>query len=88
MSRFSAFLEGVAFRTSTPTFEVGQEIPAIVTGRNGNDAVIRIGDTVLRLPDSDLRIDDEAIVRITAFDADSFTGEAEFVEVVDVDTAD
>lgn len=88
MSRLSAFVAGLAFRTATPTFEVGEEIPAIVTDRRGTDAVVRIGDTVLRLPESDMQVDDEAIIRVTAFDAADHTGEAEFVETVDVDTAD
>ena len=88
MSRLSAFVAGLAFRTATPTFEVGEEIPAVVTGRRGPDAVARIGDTILRLPGSDLQVDDEAIIRVTAFDAADYTGEAEFVEAVDVDTAD
>lgn len=87
MSRLSAFVAGLTFRTATPTFEVGEEIPAVVTGRRGTDAVVRIGDTVLRLPGSVLQVD-EAIIRVTAFDAADYTGEAEFVEAVDVDTAD
>lgn len=86
MSRFSAFVEGLAFRTTTPTFDVGQEIPLIITGREGDDAVARVGDTKLRLPGSDLRVDDEIIARITSFDDGSYTGQAEFVENVDVDT--
>lgn len=85
MSRFDAFFEGMSFRTTTPTFDVGQEIPLIVTGREGTDAVARVGDTRLLLRGSDLRVDDEIIARVTAFDDDSHTGEAEFVEAVDVD---
>lgn len=88
MSRFRALTAGLGFRTTTPQFEVGQEIPVIVTGREGDTAVVRVGDTVLRLPGSELGVDDEAIVRVTAFDAASSTGEAEFVETVDVDAAE
>jgi hypothetical protein len=86
MSRFDALTAGLGFRTTTPQFEVGEEILAIVTGREGNDAIVRIGDTVLRMPGSDLHVDDEAIIRVTAFDPANATGEATFVEAVDVDT--
>lgn len=87
MSRLSAFIKGLTFRTATPKFEVGRELPAIVTGRDGRDALVRIGDTVLRVDDADLRIDDEVVVRVTSFDASRSTGEATLVDGPD-DRAD
>ncbi|GAB7012925.1 DUF7513 family protein [Halolamina salina] len=79
MSRLDAFLAGFEFRTATPTYSPGDELTAIVTGRDGDDAVIRIGDTVLRLPGAadDVTVDEEARVRVTSFDEGSATGEAE-----------
>lgn len=81
MSRLGAFFAGAEFRTSKPTYSPGDELTAIVTGRDGEDALIRIGDTVLRLPGAadDVTVDEEARVRVTAFDDDSATGEAELV---------
>jgi len=51
----------------------------IITGRDGDDALVRIGDTRLRLPDTDVAVDDEVRIRVTAFDADDATGEAELL---------
>ena len=79
MSRLGAFLAGVGFRTSKPTYSPGDELTVIVTSRDGEDALVRIGDTVLRLPGAadDVTVDEEARIRVTAFDADNATGEAE-----------
>ncbi|KPN31384.1 hypothetical protein SY89_02128 [Halolamina pelagica] len=79
MSRFDAFLAGFEFRTATPQYEPGDELPVIITGRDGDDALVRIGDTRLRLPDTDVAVDDEVRIRVTAFDADDATGEAELL---------
>lgn len=79
MSRLNAFFAGVGFRTSTPTYSPGDELTAIVTDRDGEDALVRIGDTVLRLPGAadDVTVDEETRIRVTAFDDESATGEAE-----------
>ncbi|NHX36250.1 MULTISPECIES: DUF7513 family protein [Halolamina] len=79
MSRLDAFLAGLEFRTATPQYQPGDELPVIVTGRDGDDALVRIGDTRLRLPDTDVAVDEEVRIRVTAFDADRSTGEAELV---------
>ncbi len=79
MSRFDAFFEGLEFRTATPQYEPGDELAVIVTGRDGDDALVRIGDTRLRLPDTDVAVDAEVRIRVTAFDADDATGEAELL---------
>jgi hypothetical protein len=79
MSRFDAFLAGFEFRTATPQYEIGDELPVIITGRDGDDALVRIGDTRLRLPDTDVAVDDEVRIRVTAFDAADATGEAELL---------
>ncbi|GAB7093405.1 hypothetical protein JCM30237_05570 [Halolamina litorea] len=77
MSRFDAFVAGLGFRTATPRYEAGDELDVIVTGRDGDDALVRIGDTVLRLPGADVAVDDEVRIRVTEFDAYSSTGTAE-----------
>lgn len=79
MSRFDAFFEGASFRTATPQYEAGDELDVIVTGREGDDALVRIGDTVLRLPDTDVVVDSEVRIRVTEFDADASTGTAELL---------
>ena len=79
MSRLDAFLAGLTFRTATPEYSPGDELAVIVTGRDGEDALVRIGDTVLRLAGSEGAIDEEVRIRVTAFDAENSTGEAELV---------
>jgi hypothetical protein len=84
MSRFSAFTEGWSFRSSTPTFERGQEIAAFVTGRENGTQIARIGDTVLRLDtadegDEDL-LDTRVRLRVEDFDTDDHTGRATVLE--------
>lgn len=81
MSMFSAFLEGLEFRTATPEYSPGDELEVIITGREGDDALIRIGDTVLRMggADDDVEVDDEVTVRVTSFDTTTSTGEAELL---------
>lgn len=61
-----AFFEGLEVRSATPQYEPGDELSVIVTGRDGDDALVRIGHPRLRLPDTD-----------AAVDADDATGEAE-----------
>ncbi|KTG10206.1 hypothetical protein AUR64_11510 [Haloprofundus marisrubri] len=40
---------GWTFRTSTPSYDVGDELVAYVTGVDGAGPRVRVGDTVLRL---------------------------------------
>jgi hypothetical protein len=79
MSRLDAFLAGLTFRTATPAYSPGDELEVIVTGRDGEDALVRIGDTVLRLAGTEVAVDEEVRVRVTAFDAEASIGEAELL---------
>ena len=79
MSRFDAFFEGVSFRSATPQYSEGDELTVIVTGRDGDDALVRIGDTLLRLPETDVAVDSEVRIRVTEFDAGASTGIAELL---------
>lgn len=82
MSRLSAFLSGLTFRTTRPTFEAGQEVEAIVTGRDGDDALVRVGDSLLRVVDCDVEVDADVRIRVTEFDDNDHRGTATLVEVV------
>lgn len=79
MSRLDAFFAGLTFRTATPQYSAGDELTVIVTGRDGDDALVRIGDTVLRVADEDVDVDEEVRIRVTEFDGDSSTGAAELL---------
>lgn len=79
MSRLDAFLAGVTFRTATPQYSPGDELDAIVTGHDGDVAVVRIGDTVLRMPDATVSVDEEVRIRVTEFDDADSTGVAELL---------
>jgi len=79
MSRLDAFLAGVNFRTATPQYSAGDELNVIVTSRDGDDALVRIGDTVLRVLDTEVSVDAEVRIRVTDFDAADSTGTAELI---------
>ena len=77
MSRFDAFTAGWSFRTTTPSFEPGEEITAFVTGYENGSGVARIGDTVLTLTDAAPELVDTQIqLRIEEFDESDHTGRA------------
>ena len=83
MSRLSSFLAGVGFRSATPSFEPGEEVTVIVTGRDGDAALARVGDTVLRVTGAPASAHHAKVrAEITAFDGSSARGEAEFLDVV------
>ena len=83
MSRLGAFFAGVGFRTATPSFEPGERVTAIITGRDGDAALARIGDTVLRVRDTPASaLDRKVRIEITTFDGANARGEAEFLDVV------
>lgn len=46
---FGKLFAGWTFRTSTPTYDAGDELVAYVTGVDGEGPRVRVGDTVLRL---------------------------------------
>ena len=77
MSRFDAFTAGWSFRTTTPSFEAGEEITAFVTGYEDGAGVARIGDTVLTLTDAAPElVDTQVDLRIEEFDDSDHTGRA------------
>ncbi|WP_224269364.1 DUF7513 family protein [Haloprofundus salinisoli] len=85
-------LAGWTFRTSTPSYDVGDELVAYVTGVDGDAPVVRVGDTVLRLtktaddvglaPDGDL-LDRKVRLRVDSFDDAAHQGTAELLAVSD-----
>ncbi len=84
MSLLDKYLAGWSFRTNTPSFEVGEEIDAYLTGQRNGTAVARIGDTVLHVDGvSGSTVDDRVRVRIDAFDTSDHTGEATVIETAD-----
>ncbi|QCC47993.1 DUF7513 family protein [Halobellus limi] len=83
MSRLDKFLAGLRFRSSTPSFEVGDEVPAFVTGRTDDGLLVRVGDTVLELPDADQSlVDAKVTIEIESFDESTHRGTARVVEVL------
>ncbi len=83
MSFVSKYLTGWSFRTTTPSFEEGQEVSLFVTGTRGGTPVARVGDTVLRLSNAPPEaVDSRVRARVTAFDETDHTGEAEYIETV------
>lgn len=83
MSRLDAFFKGWSFRTNKPTFEVGRELAAFVTGYDTEEdtALVRIGDTVLRIPDGSPDIVDTRVrLRVEEFDDADHTGRAIVLE--------
>jgi hypothetical protein len=83
MSLLEKYTKGWSFRTNKPSFRAGEEISVFVTGVEGDDPIARIGDTKLRVRggSADL-VDSRVLLRVTSFDDDSHTGEAEYVETV------
>lgn len=83
MSLFDKFLYGWWFRSSRPDFEQGKELSAFVTGYDGDDAIVRIGDTTLRIPDAPAGLLDKRVrLRVTDFDGNEHDGRGEYVETV------
>jgi hypothetical protein len=86
MRLLETVLAGLTFRTSTPAFEPGEEFTAYVTGTDGTDALVRVGDSVLRLDGGDESLVDRRVrLRVESFDADAHEGRAELRSVVDAD---
>ncbi|WP_144901266.1 DUF7513 family protein [Halobellus captivus] len=84
MSRLDMFLAGLRFRSSTPTFEVGDEVPVFVTDRGPSGLRARIGDTVLELPDADQSLFDSKVqIEIESFDEETHRGTARVLEVLE-----
>lgn len=83
MSLLEKYLAGWTFRSTTPSFEPGEELSLFVTGYENGVAVARVGDTRLRLPDAPSGLTDKRVrLRVTAFDDDRHVGEATYEETV------
>lgn len=73
------------FRTSTPSFEEGEEFVVEVNDFDSarGEPVARIGDSRLFLPDLDQEAKGALIqLRVTSFDSDNNTGTAERIETI------
>lgn len=81
--RFTKFLTGVGFRTSTPSFSAGDEFVVVVTGIEEGTPIARIGDSKLRVPDAPTdSVDTKVRVRVEEFDDTEHVGTAEYLETV------
>jgi hypothetical protein len=83
---FDKLLAGWTFRTSTPDYEVGDQLTAFVTGRSGSTPIVRIGDTVISLPDAGTDgslVDKRVELRVTEFDPQTHEGAGELLTVFD-----
>lgn len=80
-------LAGWTFRTSTPVYEVGEELTAFVTHTDGGTPVVRIGDTIIRLSDTEghsgVTVEKRVTFRVTEFDSQVNEGRGELLEVLD-----
>jgi hypothetical protein len=78
------FFEGWGFRTSKPTYAVGDELTAFVTGYEDGVAQVRVGDTRISVPNAEPGLTESLVrLRVTAFDVEGATGEGELLGVVE-----
>ncbi|NHN41537.1 hypothetical protein G9C85_07780 [Halorubellus sp. JP-L1] len=84
MSLLEKYAKGWGFRTHTPSFDVGEELSAFVTGVDDDGTpVVRVGDSIIRLEDADPGLVDKRVrCRVTGFDDDAHTGTAVYLETV------
>lgn len=81
-------LAGWTFRTSKPTYEVGEELTAFVTGASGSTPVVRIGDTIITLTGTEGHgrlVDRRIRFRVTDFDSERHEGTGELLSVFEDD---
>lgn len=77
------FLTGVGFRTTTPSFDAGDEFVIVVTGTEDGTPIARIGDSKLRIPDAPAdSVDMKVRVRVEEFDDTEHVGTAAYLETV------
>jgi hypothetical protein len=75
MSALEKLLAGWSFRSSTPDFEPGEVLEVVVTGREGDEAVARIGDSTLRIDGApDDAVDARVLVAVETWDASTHRG--------------
>ncbi|ELY39697.1 DUF7513 family protein [Natronorubrum tibetense] len=84
MSVFKKYLKGWTFRSTNPSFDVGDEISVFVSETNGTDAGLAyVGDTRLIIDGAGPETVEKRVrLRVTEFDEAESTGRGEFLEVV------
>ncbi|WP_049984175.1 hypothetical protein [Halorubrum sp. BV1] len=83
MSVFEKFLAGWSFRSSTPAYEPGETIEVMVTGREGETAIARIGDSALQIGEAPAdAVDTRVLVEVETWDAGERRGTGTYRETV------
>ncbi|SIR61581.1 DUF7513 family protein [Natronorubrum thiooxidans] len=84
MSLFKKYFKGWTLRTTTPSFEVGDEINVFVAASNSDgNGHAYIGDTHLLIEGAGPQTVEKRVrIRVTEFDETDATGRGEFLEVV------
>ncbi|MDG5775308.1 hypothetical protein VB773_10505 [Haloarculaceae archaeon H-GB2-1] len=85
MSVLQKYLKGFGLRSSTPSFDSGQEVSVFLTGYGGSDGagLARVGDTTLRIPDAPVGKEGARVrIRVESFDDSKHVGEATYLETV------
>lgn len=84
MSLLAKYLAGWQFRSTTPTFDVGDEISVFIAETNGDgDGHAYVGDTHLVVENAGPETVEKRVrARVTEFDESTATGRGEFLEVV------
>ncbi|GAB3706302.1 DUF7513 family protein [Halorubrum pallidum] len=83
MSVFDKFLAGWSFRSSTPDYEPGETIEVMVTGREGETAVARIGDSTLQIEEAPAdAVDTRVLVDVETWDAGERRGTGTYRKTV------
>lgn len=83
--RLQQYFYGWWFRSSTPSYESGDEFEAYVFDYDDEDrrATVRMGDSRIHIPDVPPEIAGKRIrLRITEYDDAENRGEAEFIETL------
>ncbi|TYL39285.1 TRAM domain-containing protein [Natronococcus pandeyae] len=84
MSLFQKYLKGWTFRSTKPSFDVGDEISVFIAKTNGTDAGLAyIGDTKLLVDGAGPETVEKRVrLRVTEFDEAESAGRGEFLEIV------
>ncbi len=84
MSLFTKYLKGWTFRSTTPSFDVGDEIAVFIAETNSEGhGHAYVGDTEFTVEGAGLdTVEKRVLVRVTEFDETTATGRGEFLEVV------
>jgi hypothetical protein len=85
MSIFSKFLTGVSFRTTTPTFEPGEEIEVYVTelDEESGELVAQVGETRLHFENGEADIVGcRVLAKVESFDDTEHRGRLTHVKTL------